>query len=70
MDTIQQIPELSPQVDVNITLNLLPFGKFKFYEMLVMPEEPITQPGGFFYPEGTSVFEIVPSPEPMMVVTY
>lgn len=70
MDTIQPMPRPSPEVDVNITLNLLPFGQFRFYETIITPAEPAIQPSEFSYSEGTSVFEIVPSPEPMVMITY
>lgn len=66
----QRKQKQSSQIDVSVTLTVVPFGQYTFHETVVTPQEPIAQSSDFAYPEGTAVFKVVPSPEPLVVITH
>lgn len=64
-------------VNVNVTLTIVPFGSMRIQESWALPgkelERPMEQetpPDEFFFPEGTSVSEVIPSPLPTLVMVY
>jgi len=65
-----------PQVNVNLTLNFVPFGDVRTQESLgpanrstELPPEAAEQSPGleeFFFPEKTAVSDMVPAPGPLL----
>jgi len=77
MESMNVQLQLQPQVNVNITLTIIPFGTLKVQESWSLVEkqpEPSAeqgmQPDEFLFPEGTPISEVIPSPEPMVVITH
>jgi len=77
MESVNVQSQLQPQVNVNVTLAIVPFGGLRTQEAWSLadrqpeqsPEESV-QPDEFVFPEGTSVSGVIPSPRPTVVITH
>lgn len=77
MESVNVQLQLQPQVNVNITLTIAPFGSLRIQESWSLvekqpeqSEEQGVQPDDFLFPEGTPASEVIPSPEPMVIITH
>jgi hypothetical protein len=76
---MDESPQLQARVNVNITVNFMPFGEPRTQEPLdLMNKQPELSPepagqatpsGEFLFPERTAISPLIPSPGPMILIT-
>ena len=76
LDSGNQVVQERPQINVRITLNIIPFGRLKMRESysLQSPPKPVDESGppsgDYAFPTETPISRIVAASHPLVIVTH